>query len=198
MDMFVSSTAFAAPTAMPASPDAPAALIAAATSLLDHLALGRTVDTPTLRAAMSNAFGGSDAEGAWDWKTGYDASEAATVLFLRRFGPGMRARTDSRAALLAMLAVKRRAMGTPDRHAKRALAHFRCRYARFGRHSMGGCLPWCIEGFDSVARWFADRGGCNCTGSPSRQGPVSRCRGSVSRLRTAVRADAQPLRTSAP
>ena len=119
MDMFVSSTAFAAPTAMPASPDAPAALIAAATSLLDHLALGRTVDTPTLRAAMSNAFGGSNAEGAWDWKTGYDACEAATVLFLRRFGPGMRARTDLRAALLAMLAVKRRAMGTPDRHAKR-------------------------------------------------------------------------------
>ncbi|MGH7086297.1 MAG: hypothetical protein ACREFN_15055, partial [Acetobacteraceae bacterium] len=105
MDMFVSSTIFAAaPAAMPASPDAPAALIAAATSLLDHLALGRTVDTPTLRAAMSNAFGGSDAEGAWDWKTGYDACEAATVLFLRRFGPGMRARTGSPAALLAMLA----------------------------------------------------------------------------------------------
>ena len=105
MDMFVSSTAFAAaPAAMPASPDASAALIAAAASLLDHLALGRAVDTPALRAAMCDAFGGSDAEGAWDWKTGYDACEAATVLFLRRFGPGMRGRAGSPAALLAMLA----------------------------------------------------------------------------------------------
>ena len=105
MDMFVSSTAFAAaPAAMPASPDASAALFAAAASLLDHLALGRAVDTPALRAAMCDAFGGSDAEGAWDWKTGYDACEAATVLFLRRFGPGMRGRAGSPAALLAMLA----------------------------------------------------------------------------------------------
>ena len=105
MDMFVSSAAFAAaPAAMPASPDASAALIAAAASLLDHLALGRAVDTPALRAAMSDAFGGSDAEGAWDWKTGYDACEAATVLFLRKFGPGMRGRAGSPAALLAMLA----------------------------------------------------------------------------------------------
>ena len=105
MDMFVSSAAFAAaPAAMPDSPDAPTALIAAAASLLDHLALGRAVDTPALRAAMSNAFGGSDADGAWDWKTGYDACEAATVLFLRKFGPGMRGRAASPAALLAMLA----------------------------------------------------------------------------------------------
>ena len=105
MDMFVSSTAFAAaPAAMPASSDASAALVAAAASLLDHLALGRAVDTPALRAAMCDAFGGSDAEGAWDWKTGYDACEAATVLFLRRFGPGMRGRAGSPAALLAMLA----------------------------------------------------------------------------------------------
>jgi predicted RNA methylase len=105
MDMFVSSTALAAaPPVMPGSPHAPAALVAAAASLLDHLALGRAVDTLALRAAMSNAFGGSDAEGAWDWKTGYDACEAATVLFLRRFGPGMRGRAGSPAALLAMLA----------------------------------------------------------------------------------------------
>src|ERR1700678_3350777 len=105
MDMFVSSTAFApAPAAMPASPDASAALVAAAASLLDHLAHGRAVGTPALRAAMCDAFGGSDADGAWDWKTGYDACEAATVLFLRRFGPGMRGRAGSPAPLLAMLA----------------------------------------------------------------------------------------------
>ena len=105
MDMFVSSTAFAAaPAAMPASPDASAALVAAAASFLDHLAHGRAVDTPALRAAMFDAFGGSDAEGAWDWKTGYDACEAATVLFLRKFGPAIRAKTASPAAMLPMLA----------------------------------------------------------------------------------------------
>ncbi|MGO8919052.1 MAG: strawberry notch-like NTP hydrolase domain-containing protein, partial [Stellaceae bacterium] len=89
---------------MAGSSDTAAALVAAATSLLDHLARGRTVDTPTLRAVMSSAFGGSDADGAWDWKAAYDACEAATVLFLRKFGPGMRGRAGSPAALLAMLA----------------------------------------------------------------------------------------------
>jgi hypothetical protein len=57
MDMFVSSTAFAAtPAAMPVSPDVSVALVAAAASLLDHLAHGRAVHTPALRAAMSDAF----------------------------------------------------------------------------------------------------------------------------------------------
>ena len=59
---------------------------------------------PRLRAAMERAFGASDAEGAWDWKTAYDACEAATVLFLRKFGPAMRARAASPAAMLPMLA----------------------------------------------------------------------------------------------
>jgi hypothetical protein len=40
-----------------------------------------------LRAAMERTFGGSDTEGTWDWKTAYDSCEAATVLFLRKFGP---------------------------------------------------------------------------------------------------------------
>ncbi|MGH7750667.1 MAG: methylase, partial [Candidatus Dormibacteria bacterium] len=46
--------------------------------------------------AMESAFGASDAAGAWDWKTAYDAGEAATVLFLRKSG--------SPAAALPMLA----------------------------------------------------------------------------------------------
>ena len=53
---------------------------------------------------MESAFGGSDADGAWDWKTAYDSCEAATVLFLRKFGPAMRARAASPAAMLPMLA----------------------------------------------------------------------------------------------
>jgi predicted RNA methylase len=104
MDMFVSPAAIAAPPVLtPASADSPAPLLAAA-SILDSLAHGRVVDAAALRAAMTAAFGGSDAEAAWDWKTAYDACEAATVLFLRKFGPAMRGRAGSPAAFLAMLA----------------------------------------------------------------------------------------------
>src|SRR3546814_21154001 len=56
-----------------------------------------------LRAAMETVFGASDAAGAWDWKTAYDACEAATVLFLRKFGPALRAKAASPAATLPML-----------------------------------------------------------------------------------------------
>ncbi len=82
----------------------PAATIVAAQHLLPHLERGRRIDAGLLRAAMDSAFGGSDADGVWDWKTAYDACEAATVLFLRKFGPAMRARAASPAALLPMLA----------------------------------------------------------------------------------------------
>ena len=105
MDMFVSPTAGATAAASASnSSDTSAALIAAAHSLLDPLARGQVIDTAALRAVMTTAFGGSDADGAWDWKTAYDACEAATVLFLRKFGRGMRRRAGSAAALLAMLA----------------------------------------------------------------------------------------------
>ncbi|WP_456660647.1 strawberry notch-like NTP hydrolase domain-containing protein [Bradyrhizobium sp. JR3.5] len=76
----------------------------AAQHLLLHLERGQRVDAPMLREAMESAFGASDADGGWDWKTAYDACEAATVLFLRKFGPAMRARADSSAAMLPMLA----------------------------------------------------------------------------------------------
>src|SRR5450631_4313338 len=81
-----------------------AAIARAAQLLLLHLERGRRIDAPVLRTAMENAFGASDADGGWDWKTAYDACEAATVLFVRKFGPAMRARGASPAAMLAMLA----------------------------------------------------------------------------------------------
>jgi hypothetical protein len=56
-----------------------------------------------LRAAMESAFGGSDTEGVWEGKAAYDACEAATVLFPRKFGPAMRARSASPAVFLPML-----------------------------------------------------------------------------------------------
>ena len=76
----------------------------AAESLLEYLTHGRVIDAAGLRKAMTAAYGGSDAEGAWDWKTAYDTCEAATVLFVRKFGRGMRARAATPAALLGMLA----------------------------------------------------------------------------------------------
>ena len=81
-----------------------ARIVAAARLILPHLERGRRVDAANLRAAMETAFAGSDADGAWDWKTAYDVCEAATILFVRKFGPAMRSRAASPPAMLPMLA----------------------------------------------------------------------------------------------
>jgi predicted RNA methylase len=120
----VSSTAIAA-ALLPAAPTAgatPDALVHAARIILPHLKRGQRVDAPTLRAAVEPAFGGSDADGVWDWKTAYDACEAATVLFLRKFGPAMRARAASPAALLPMLAKIAGLLPTHTRRSEESLA----------------------------------------------------------------------------
>jgi len=80
---------------------AASAMIATAQALLPALAGGQAVDAHILREAMTNAFGGSDAEGLWAWKDAYEACEVAQLLFLRRFGPAMRAKPV--AAQLTML-----------------------------------------------------------------------------------------------
>jgi hypothetical protein len=84
-------------------PDTVSSLLQAATTLMEALAKGQALDAHALRAAMEAAFGASDAAGAWDWKLAYEACEAAQILFLRKFGPAMRARAGSSAAFLAML-----------------------------------------------------------------------------------------------
>jgi predicted RNA methylase len=98
----IAATPAAAPAVSPA--DSAVALLAAAKLLLADLEHGRTIDAPTLRNAMIAAFGASDAEGGWAWKTAYDACEAAQILFLRKFGHTMRGRAASASAFLAMLA----------------------------------------------------------------------------------------------
>ncbi len=99
----------------PAPPLAPAAepvrtahaLLAAARALLGALEAGRPLDAPTLREAMTRAFGGSDAGGAWRWKDAYEAAEATVILFVQRYGRAMRRRAgagpDGPANMLAML-----------------------------------------------------------------------------------------------
>ncbi|EKS30416.1 Uncharacterised protein [Afipia felis] len=83
--------------------DAPGAIIAAAQHLLPHLERGQRVDAAILRTAMEAAFGASDASGAWDWKTAYDACEAATVLFLHKYGKALFRKADSQASRLSAL-----------------------------------------------------------------------------------------------
>ena len=98
------------PIAEPATPQpasAPAALLAAARTLLPVLEAGKALDARTLREAMTSAFGASDADGAWLWKDSYEAAEAALVLFLQRYGRAMRreagAGAGGPAAMLRML-----------------------------------------------------------------------------------------------
>ena len=100
----VTAAVHAAPLSVTCSNnDLAGGIAAAAHLLLPDLERGRRIDAVVLRDAMEHAFGGSDAAGAWDWKTAYDACEAATVLFLRKFGPAIRARAASPAALLQMI-----------------------------------------------------------------------------------------------
>src|SRR5260370_32279237 len=91
----------AAPSVQPAN--CADALIGAANLLLTDLERGVAIDARALRAAMIASFGASDAEGAWDWKTAYEACEAAQILFLGKFGPAMRERAASPSRFLAML-----------------------------------------------------------------------------------------------
>jgi predicted RNA methylase len=74
----------------------------AAEQLLGPVSHGEAISSDVLRTAMITSFGGSDAEGLWDWKTAYDVCEVVQILFLRKFGNAVRARAASPAAELAM------------------------------------------------------------------------------------------------
>ncbi len=104
----VPAPAIAQPAVPQSEPrSAPAALLAAARTLLPVLEAGRALDARTLREAMTRAFGASDADGVWLWKDAYEAAEAALVLFVQRYGRAMRreagAGPGGPAAMLRML-----------------------------------------------------------------------------------------------
>jgi len=101
--MSVSAAPAAGNLPLASGQESSAAIFAAAGLLLPHLERGERVDAATLRAAMENAFGASDTSGAWDWKTAYDACEAATVLFLRKYGKALFRKSGSPAARLVPL-----------------------------------------------------------------------------------------------
>ncbi len=85
--------ASARPLAAACSQQTATAIITAAHDLLGHLAAGRRIDTPAIRTAMQSAFCASDATGDWDWKIAYEAVEVAQLLFMRRYGRAIHART---------------------------------------------------------------------------------------------------------
>ena len=91
------------PTSQHAGGDKAAALGMAADALLRHFVSGKAPTAHDLRAAMEQAFGATDATGAWVWKDAYEALEIAQVLFLRRFLPAMRSSAKAPHQLLGML-----------------------------------------------------------------------------------------------
>ena len=104
--MFHAPIPAAVPAAsLPLALDIPpaAAVLAAAGHLLPHLErAGLSMPRPCA-PPWKHAFGASDATGAWDWKTAYDACEAATVLFLRKYGKALFRKAASPASRLAAL-----------------------------------------------------------------------------------------------
>jgi len=120
MNLPISQAALATTALSPiaSTPAKASALLKAAHLLLPHLQQGQAIDAARLRAAMTEAYDGSDAEGAWDWKTAYDACEASQLLFLRKFGPRMRTRAATPTAFLAMLDKLARLLPTHTRRSE--------------------------------------------------------------------------------
>lgn len=85
------------------APDIVAGLFHAGEVFLNHLVAGRALDAQILRAVMTDAFNGSDADGAWTWKDAYEAVEVAFVLFLQRYGGAMAQKANNAGAHIAML-----------------------------------------------------------------------------------------------
>ena len=78
-------------------------ILKAAAHLLPSLERGAALDARTLREAMTAAFGAGDRDGAWLWKDAYEDTEAAAVLFLRKYGSGMLRKAGGPGRYLAML-----------------------------------------------------------------------------------------------
>ncbi len=88
----------------PPASDAAANIMAAARAFAVHLARSRPLDRRLVAGVMTNAFGASDAEGAWCWRDAYDAIEAATVLQIRRLAPQVARLEDAPLEIATLLA----------------------------------------------------------------------------------------------
>ncbi len=115
-------TASPAPATSPAPDRKVTGLFHAGSVLTLALDKGRTLDARTLRTVMTEAFDGSDAEGAWAWKDAYEAVEIAQLLFLRKYGRAMAGQAGSPARLLAMLARLAERLPTHSRRSEESQA----------------------------------------------------------------------------
>ncbi|MCJ1901492.1 strawberry notch family protein [Paracoccus versutus] len=122
MTMITASAAASATAPLPLDHDAETAacVFTAAGLLLPHLERGQRVDAATLRGAMEAGFGASDATGAWTWKLAYDACEAATVLFLRKYGNVLFRKAGTPATILPQLGKIAGLMPTHTRRSEEA------------------------------------------------------------------------------
>ncbi|MCY4636538.1 MAG: strawberry notch family protein, partial [Acidobacteria bacterium] len=100
----------------PASPQTPASspaprrapntaqrLFQAGVRLLPAFEAGEKIDRSRLRKALTEAFGASDAVGAWQWKHAYEAAETAVVLLLVRYGRALLRKAERPDAMLPLL-----------------------------------------------------------------------------------------------
>lgn len=71
--------------------------------LLGQLERSQKLDAGIVRAAMEQAFDGSDADGRWTWKAAYDGGEAAAVLFLLKYGRALLTKTGTGAGMLPFI-----------------------------------------------------------------------------------------------
>ena len=94
------------------------ATVDAATALLPIMEAGGRIDATALRAAMTDAFHSSDAEGGWDWKMAYDACEIASILFIRKYGSALKRKVPPASALLPTL---HKVAGLLPTHTRRSL-----------------------------------------------------------------------------
>jgi hypothetical protein len=83
-------------------------LFNAAATLLEVTERGQPLEARLIEQAMTDAFGASDAEGAWLWKDAYEACEIAQAQYLRRHLPAMQRRARSSADLLDAVGKLRR------------------------------------------------------------------------------------------
>jgi predicted RNA methylase len=97
------------------------ALINAAEQIASRLEHGKAVTSGDLRQLMMEALGGSDAKGLWLWKEAYEATEAAQVLFLRKFR-SIVSRGQSPRSTLAMVTKMARLLPTHTRRSEESQA----------------------------------------------------------------------------
>ena len=80
-----------------------APIVAVGRQLLPLLEAGVVIDAKSLRDAMCQVFGGTDAQGTWTWKDAGEACECAQILFLLKYGATMQRQAGDPRAFLAML-----------------------------------------------------------------------------------------------